>query len=197
MRVGLLLAACFVCLGAQAQRRGVYIDVATALQQPDKVRVLDLRGQELHSLPLSLNNLRNVEAILVGMKLRNLWFYSCAWKYKLHLKRLPAGGYLHLQSRVGGKYYSFNRFETAPLDFCRFPKLRVLDIDGGFPFVMADTVASRMARCRPQVVVLGGSVYSKAHDSKVHVDPGADFLQNLNRRYEAKSYLHHFKIRHY
>ena len=192
MKAGLLLASCFVCLSAQAQRRGVYTDFAAALQQPDNVRVLDLRGQKLDSLPTSLNSLRNVEAILIGMKLRNLWLYRPAWKYKFHLRRLPAGGYLHLQGRVGGEYYSFNRFKTAPLDFCRFPKLRVLDIDGGFPFVMADTVATRMARCRPQVIVLGGSVRSK-----VYVDPGVDLLARLARRREAKSYLHHFKIKHY
>ena len=192
MKAGLLLASCFVCLSAQAQRRGVYTDFAAALQQPDNVRVLDLRGQKLDSLPTSLNSLRNVEAILIGMKLRNLWLYPPAWKYKFHLRRLPAGGYLHLQSRVGGEYYSFNRFENAPLDFCRFPKLRVLDIDGGLPFVMADTVASRMARCRPQVIVLGGRVRSKESSN-----PGANFLAGLDKWHEAKSYLHHFKIKQY
>ena len=80
MKTVLLLTACLVCMSARAQRRGVYKDVAIALQQSDKVRVLDLRGQELVSLPASLNSLQNVEVILLGMKLRDLWFYPPAWK---------------------------------------------------------------------------------------------------------------------
>lgn len=190
MKTLLLLAGCFFCLAAQAQRLGVYSNIPTALQQPDKVRVLDLRGQKLDSLPTSLNSLQNVEVILIGMKLRNLWRYPPAWKYKFHLKHLPAGGYLHLQGRVGGEYYYFNNFDTAPLDFCRFPKLRVLDIGGGMPFVAADTVATRMARCLPQVIVLGGTVRSKDYK-----DPGAAFMQSMDKWNEAERYLHQFKIK--
>ncbi|MCB2407458.1 hypothetical protein [Hymenobacter lucidus] len=192
MKVFLLLLGCFACLGLQAQRRGVYDDVEVALQEPDKVRVLDLRGQELGSLPTSLNNIQNVEVILLGMKLRNLWLYPRAWKYKFHFKELPAGGYLHLQGRGGGEYYLFNNFETAPLEFCQFPKLRVLDIRGGLPFVEADTVATRMHKCRPDVIVVGGAVRSKGY-----VDPEADFTKRVNKRREVRSYLHSFKIKHY
>ena len=194
MKAVLLLAGCFACLGAQAQRRGVYRDIATALQQPDKVRVLDLRGQGLDSLPSSLNSLQNVEAILMGMKVRNLWLYPRAWKYKFHLSRLPAGGYLHLQGRGRGEYFTFNNFETAPLDFCRFPHLRVLDVAGGVPFVTADTIATRMARCRPQVIVLGGTIHRQAPTADVN-DPFAATRMNIDKWDGARDYLRRFKIK--
>ncbi len=174
-------------MGAQAQRRGVYTNVALAMRQPDNVRVLDLRGQNLSSLPNSLYRLQNAEVLLVGMKLRNLWFYRPALKYKLHLKRLPAGGFLHLQGRGGGEFYRFNKFETVPLDFCQFPKLRVLDIDGGVPFSVGDTIATRMAQCRPQVIVLGGDVANK--------DPTADLRARWDKWDEAEKYLRPFKLK--
>ena len=189
MKSLLLLAGCFAFLGTQAQKRGVYTDLATAYQHPDKVRVLDLRGKELRSLSDSINRFQNIEVFLLGMKLRNLWLYRPALKYKLHLRRLPVGGYLHIQGRGGGEFYSFNRFETVPIDFCRFPKLQVLDIGGGLSFALADTVAVRMAKCRPQVIVLGGRIPSK--------DPSADFMASLSRWDAAKNYLHQFKIKQY
>ena len=162
-----LLMGCMAGVEAQAQSRGVYNDLTIALQQRDKVRVLDLRGQHLRGLPDSLDRLQNVEAILVGMKLRNLWLYPPAWKYKFHLQHLPAGGYLHIQNRGGRSFYSFNSLKVNPSTFCRFPKLRVLDIDGGVSFSAADTIASRMQKCSPQVIVLGGDIHPK--------DPDADF----------------------
>ena len=94
-----------------------------------------------------------------------------------------------MQGRGSGEFYSFNRFETVPIDFCQFPKLRVLDIDGGLSFVLADTVAVRMAKCRPQVIVLGGSVPGKA--------PDVDFMERVHKWQETKKYLHHFKIKRY
>ncbi|WBO83175.1 hypothetical protein [Hymenobacter yonginensis] len=185
----LFLIFSLICLSAQAQRRGVYNDLATALQQPDKVRVLDLRGQNLDSLPGSLARLQNVEAILLGMKLRNLWFYPRAWKYELHLKHRPAGGYLHMQGRGGGEYFRFNRFKTPPIDFCMFPKLRVLNVSGAGYFSMADTVASRMARCRPEIIVLGGTVRHK------DTAPDINTIGHPDKYREAKNYLCPFKIK--
>lgn len=192
MKAALLLVGCFACFGAEAQRRGVYTDMTAALQEPNKVLVLDLRGQNLGTIPPSLNSLPNVEAILLGMKLRNLWFYPPAWKYKFHFKHLPAGGYLHLQGRGRGEYYLFNGFKTAPLKFCQFPKLRILDIDGGLPFAAADTVATRMKECRPEVIVKGGSVLNTKHE-----DPANEFSNSLNDRRKVRSYLRHFKIKNY
>lgn len=127
---------------------------------------------------------QNVEVISVGMKLRNLWFYRPALQYKLHFKHLPAGAYLRIQGRGGGEFYSFNRFETVPIDFCQFPELRVLHIDGGLSCALADTVAVRMAKCRPQMIVLGGYVPSKA--------PGADSMASMDKWRKARKYLHQF-----
>lgn len=183
--VSYLLVSC--CLSAQAQRRGVYTNLAAALRQPAHVRVLDLRGQYLTSLPPACYSLANLEVILLSDKRRNLWLYPRAWKYKFHFKHLPAGGYHHLQGRGAGTYYHSNGFAAAPLNFCKFPKLRIVDISSAVSFDTADAVAARLARCQPQLLVLGS--YAAGND------PALNFKLNQDKANAADRYLRPFRIK--
>jgi hypothetical protein len=189
MKIALLLAFCCACLSAQAQRRGVYYDLGAALQQPDKVRVLDLRGQGLKALPPTITSLRNVEAILLSDKLRNLWLYPRSWKYKFHFKHLPAGGYHHLQGRAAGHYYDSNGIRTLPIDFCQFPKLIVLDLRYIYiPATEMDSISTRLSQCHSQTTVLGA--YSR---NEKNLD--AWIIEGSQKRADAKKFLRPFKVK--
>ncbi|NVO29924.1 hypothetical protein [Hymenobacter lapidiphilus] len=111
-----------------SRRKGIFDNLESAFKYPERVKLLDLRGKNLDSLSSSIAQFKNLEVLLLGSRLRNLWLYPRAWKYELRLKRLPAGGYAHLHGRGNGIYYLQNRLEHLPSILSKLTNMMVLDI---------------------------------------------------------------------
>ena len=106
----------------------IYTSLKQALKHPERVHVLDLRGQKLDSLPKEIGLMINLEVLLLNPKLRNLLFYPRSWKYKLGFKHLPAGGFAHLQGRRAGIYFYFNNLSEFPPEICNLKNLKLINI---------------------------------------------------------------------
>jgi|SRR5688572_3391846 len=109
-------------------RDKIYTSLKQALKNPTEVYVLDLRGQKLTHLPVEIGQLLNLEVLLLDNKLKNLWFCPKAWKYELGFKRLPAGGYAHVEGRGGGKFFKYNYLAELPEEICNLKNLKLIDI---------------------------------------------------------------------
>ncbi|EMF83867.1 leucine rich repeat protein [Leptospira weilii serovar Topaz str. LT2116] len=70
----LFILTCFICeLQAEEVEQGTYTDLTKALQNPSKVRVLNLSGQELATLPKEIGQLQNLQELyLNGNQLKTL-----------------------------------------------------------------------------------------------------------------------------
>ena len=112
-----------------AQGDSTFTSLRKALNHPNKVKVLDLRGKNLISITDRIGTLKNLEILLLGSKLRNLKLYPPAWPYLSGKKNLPGGGYAHLQGRGVGKFYLANKKLTnLPEEVLFLLKLKVLDL---------------------------------------------------------------------
>ena len=131
----ILIISVFLSIGlvyGQAHKKSdsTFTHLNKALRHPEKVKVLDLRGKKLSTLPAEIGKMKNMEVLLLGEKLRNLALYPPAWPYLHKKKTLPAGGYAHLQGRGGGKFYIFNHLTTLPVEILSLKNLKIIDIDG-------------------------------------------------------------------
>jgi hypothetical protein len=138
--------------GQAYEKPKVYTSLKLALKEPDKVLVLDLRGQRLDSLPREIGQLKNLEVLLLDSKLRTLWLYPKAWKYKFGFKRLPAGGYAHLQGRGAGKFFKFNNLKELPNEICDLKKLKLIDIY--YNPLDAKKWEEKLKFCTPEILVM-------------------------------------------
>lgn len=145
------------CLCAELAQDSVFRSLRKAFKTPNEVKVLDLRGQELDSIPVDIVQFKNLGVILLNSKLRNLLFYPKAWPYELRLKRLPAGGYAHLQGRGRGKFYLFNHIKILSDELLGFNKLELIDLRG--LGIAGDPLVGKFKDHNPEIIILDYGLY--------------------------------------
>ncbi|WP_234369420.1 hypothetical protein [Leptospira santarosai] len=62
---------CYCFGNLKVQEKGTYNDLAKALQNPKDVRILDLRGRELATLPKEIGQLKNLQEL--DLSYNQLW----------------------------------------------------------------------------------------------------------------------------
>ena len=101
----------------------VFNELKIALENPNKVEILNLRGQNLKEIPKQISEFKNLRVLLLGWKPKKELDSSTHKKAKN-----IGGGYLHLD-RKKGTVLDYNYIENLTSELFTLKKLEFLELD--------------------------------------------------------------------
>jgi leucine-rich repeat protein SHOC2 len=104
----------------QLKKEKPFTSLDQALMNPSKVFILDLSGQSLDSLPNSIGQLKNLQVLKLGNKIKSTTPRSVI----RHSKRI-GGGIMHLD-RGSGRYVDYNHLTKLPETIKNLTKLQII-----------------------------------------------------------------------
>jgi hypothetical protein len=113
---------------------GYYINLDAAVKNPNDVRVLDIRGQNLSEWPSFFNELKNLEELYISHNNFNTWpgFFNDLKKLKIlvadHNQFSTWPSYIHDLDHLEVINLSHNPLTTFPSFFSDLDNLRELDV---------------------------------------------------------------------
>jgi Leucine-rich repeat (LRR) protein len=113
-----------------------YTSLTEALKEPEKVIVLDLSGQHLDSLPSSIGQLKNLQVLKLGWKIK-----TSTPKRIIRKSRKVGGGIMHFD-RLQGKYIDYNHLTKLPSSIKELIQLQEINLGynnlGDVPFELLE-----------------------------------------------------------
>ena len=153
----------------------VFNELKIALENPNEVEILNLRGQNLKEIPKQISELINLRVLLLGWKPKKELDSSTHKKAKN-----IGGGYLHLD-RKKGTFLDYNYIENLTPEFLTLKKLEYLELD----YNLIKTLPRELARIKSlkKVSLYGNWAIYKNHkivEDMELIMPNCEFLTANN-----------------